>query len=196
MIIMEKLSKHPITIIILGSIITYILIPIIQEDNIKRKAMAEYELRLVNANNDIGFELYEMYFLFENFAWEVGNDSTLTEVQIQEIQDDYLKKSIIISTRINNLWFSIKNLKNELYLFDYHDKKDVPLIEEHFKLFYQGINNSIIESKNLVNKCLRDKNFKYDKPIQELILSRKEKLAEYDRIQFQHLNRICGILND
>ncbi|MEQ8358075.1 MAG: hypothetical protein RH860_01215 [Cytophagales bacterium] len=193
---MEKLSKHPITIIILGSIITYILIPIIQEDNIKRKAMAEYELRLVNANNDIGFELYEMYFLFENFAWEVGNDSTLTEVQIQEIQDDYLKKSIIISTRINNLWFSIKNLKNELYLFDYHDKKDVPLIEEHFKLFYQGINNSIIESKNLVNKCLRDKNFKYDKPIQELILSRKEKLAEYDRIQFQHLNRICGILND
>ncbi len=193
---MEKLSKHPITIIILGSIITYILIPIIQEDSIKRKAMAEYELRLVNANNDIGFELHEMYFLFENFAWEVGNDSTLTEDQIQEIQDDYLKKSIIISTRINNLWFSIKNLKNELYLFEYHDKKDVPLIEEHFRKFYQGINNSIIESKNLVNKCLRDKNFKYDKTIQELILSRKKKLTEYDRIQFQHLNRICGILND
>ena len=143
---MEKLSKHPIMLLIIGSIITYLLIPQLQEKSIQRKAIAEYEVRLTKANHDISFEFHEMLVLFENFAWEVGKDSINSE-QLVDIQKSYLNEAKKINSRIHKLYFDTKNLKDELYLLEYHSNEDVTKIDYHFAAFYKGINASITEGK-------------------------------------------------
>ena len=193
---MEKITKHPLTVLIIGSIITYLLIPKLQESSIRREAIAEFELRLVKSNNDIGFEFNELLVLFENFAREVGSDSIPDRDELHEIQKSYLHQALEINSRIYKIWFDTKNLKNELYLFSYHSEENKYEIDTHFTAFYNGINASIREGGELVTLCFRNKDFVYDSIIQQKIAARRTNLGNYDQIQFQHLNRICGILNE
>ncbi len=193
--IMKSISKHPITLLIIGSIITYLLIPKLQENREKREAIAEFELRLVNVNNDLGYEFNELLVLFENFVLEVEKDSALGKIDLHKIQKTYLEKAQTSNSRINKLWFDTKNLRNELYLFGYYNKDDVSEIQKGFGLFYNAISNSILEGNDIIKQCFRNKDFEYNEVIRNMIQSRRSRLIVYDRNQFQQLNMICGILN-
>ena len=193
---MTDLLKHPLALMIAGSIITYFLIPELQASNIEKKSIQGYETKLVCTNNEMASELNDMLDLFENFAWEVGNDTTITEPEILAIQNEYRDKTLSIDSKINTRYYQIQSLRSELFLhysFDELEKKELLKL---FKLLTSTMETSTQENKKLLRNCFYDRNFKYTNEVAKQIKKNRAYLKTRLGIQHQQLEKVFKVLND
>ena len=192
---MKEFLKHPLALMIVGSIITYFLIPELQESNIEKKALLEYETKLVSTNNEMASELNDMLDLFEDFAWEVGNDTTISKEEVLAIQDKYRSYSQEVIGNMYQKWYEIKSLKSELFLHYSFSDEEQKHLNKHFSILFGSINKSILENKKLMRQCFYERNFKYDAAIFNEIKLRRTNLGIRLRNQHRQLELVCAVLN-